>query len=153
MALSNGATSSPTSVVAVALPRIHDEFDASIAELQWTLTAFTLAYSALLIVAGRLSDVFGRRLFFLVGSAVYGLAALGASLAPSALLLIVGVAAMGVGAAILTPASLSILRATFEENELGTAIGVWGTMGTGGGPRRRRSRCSSWAGRCSSPSA
>ena len=130
MALSNGATSIPTSVVAVALPQIHREFNASIPELQWTLTAFSLAYSSLLIVAGRLSDVFGRRLFFLAGSVVYGLAALGASLAPGALLLIVGVAVMGVGAAILTPASLSILRNVFEEDELGTAVGIWGAMGT-----------------------
>jgi len=130
MALSNGATSVPTSVVAVALPQIHKEFNASLSELAWTLTAFTLAYSSLLIAAGKLSDVFGRRLFFLAGSTIYGLAALGASLAPNALLLIVGVAAMGVGAAILTPASLSILRNVFEAEKLGTAIGIWGTMGT-----------------------
>jgi EmrB/QacA subfamily drug resistance transporter len=129
MALSNGATSIPTSVVAVALPQIHKEFNASISELQWTLTAFNLTYSSLLIVAGRLSDVFGRRLFFLAGSAIFGLAALGTSLAPSATLLIIGVAVMGVGAAILTPASLSILRQLFEADELGMAVGIWGTMG------------------------
>jgi EmrB/QacA subfamily drug resistance transporter len=114
----------------VALPQIHNEFNASISELQWTLTAFSLSYSALLIVAGRLSDVFGRRLFFLTGSVIYGAAALGASLAPGPLLLIVGVAVMGIGAAILTPASLSILRQVYEADELGTAIGVWGTAGT-----------------------
>jgi EmrB/QacA subfamily drug resistance transporter len=130
MALANGATSIPTSVVAVALPRIHSEFNASISELQWTLTAFNLTFSSLLIVAGRLSDVFGRRLFFLAGSVIFGLAALGASLAPNVLFLIIGVAVMGVGAAMLTPASLSILRQTFEADELGTAIGVWGTVGT-----------------------
>jgi EmrB/QacA subfamily drug resistance transporter len=129
MALSNGATSIPTSVVAVALPQIHSAFNASLSELQWTLTAFNLAYSSLLIVAGRLSDIFGRRVFFLVGSVIYGVAALGASLAPDALLLIIGVAAMGVGAAILTPASLSILRQEFEADELGLAVGIWGTMG------------------------
>jgi EmrB/QacA subfamily drug resistance transporter len=129
MALSNGATSIPTAVVSVALPQIHAEFNASISALQWTLTAYNLAYSSLLIVAGRLSDVFGRRIFFLVGSVIYGLAALGASLAPNTVILIIGVAAMGVGAAILTPASLSILRQVFASDELGTAIGVWGTMG------------------------
>jgi EmrB/QacA subfamily drug resistance transporter len=130
MALSNGATSIPTSVVAVALPAIHSEFNASLSELQWTLTAFNLAYSSLLIVAGRLSDIFGRRLFFLVGSAIFGVAALGASLAPDATLMIVGVAIMGVGAAVLTPASLSILRQEFAADELGLAVGIWGTMGT-----------------------
>jgi len=130
MALSNGATSIPTCVVAVALPAIHSAFNASLSELQWTLTAFNLAYSSLLIAAGRLSDIFGRRLFFLVGSAIFGLAALGASLAPTALLLIIGVAVMGVGAAILTPASLSILRQEFAADELGLAVGIWGTMGT-----------------------
>ena len=129
MTLSNGATSIPTSVVAVALPKIHGELNASLSELQWMLTAFNLAYAALLIVAGRLSDVFGRRKLFLLGSAIYGGAAAAASAAPDALWLIVCVAAMGVGAAILTPASLSIVRVSFPVERLGTAIGIWGTAG------------------------
>jgi EmrB/QacA subfamily drug resistance transporter len=130
MTLSNGVTSIPTCVVAVALPEIHEELNASLAELQWTLTAFNLTYAALLIAAGRLSDIFGRRLFFLVGSVVYGAAAAAASAAQSATWLILCVAAMGVGAAILTPASLAILRQTFELKQLGMAIGIFGTAGT-----------------------
>lgn len=125
MALSSGVTSIPTSAVVLALPKIHAEFNASLGELQWTLVGFTLAYSALLVVAGRLADIFGRKKFFLGGTILYTAAAAGAALAPSALILIVAVVAMGVGAAILTPASLSIITDAFEPAQRGTAIGLW----------------------------
>lgn len=125
MALSSGTTSIPTSAVVLALPKIHQEFNASIGELQWTLVGFTLAYSALLIVAGRLSDIFGRKKFFLGGTILYAAAALGAAVAPSVIVLIVAIVAMGVGAAILTPASLSIITDAFEPAQRGTAIGLW----------------------------
>src|SRR6266511_2296345 len=71
MALSSGVTSIPTSAVVLALPKIHAEFNASLGELQWTLVGFTLAYSALLVVAGRLADIFGRKKFFLGGTILY----------------------------------------------------------------------------------
>ena len=125
MALSSGTTSIPTSAVVLALPKIHQEFNASLGELQWTLVGFTLAYSALLIVAGRLSDIFGRKKFFLGGTILYAAAAVGAALAPTALVLIIAIVAMGVGAAILTPASLSIITDAFEPAQRGTAIGLW----------------------------
>jgi EmrB/QacA subfamily drug resistance transporter len=125
MALSSGVTSIPTSAVVLALPRIHAEFNASLGELQWTLVGFTLAYSALLVVAGRLADIFGRKRFFLGGTILYAGAAVGAAVAPSAIVLIVAVVAMGVGAAILTPASLSIITDAFEPAQRGTAIGLW----------------------------
>jgi EmrB/QacA subfamily drug resistance transporter len=125
MAISSGVTSIPTSAVVLALPQIHAEFNASLGELQWTLVGFTLAYSAILIVAGRLSDIFGRKKFFLGGTVLYATASVIAAIAPTVIVLIVAVVAMGVGAAILTPASLSIITDAFEPAQRGTAIGLW----------------------------
>src|SRR5689334_21562967 len=125
MAISSGVTSIPTSAVAVAIPVIHKEFNASIGELQWTLVGFSLAYSALLVIAGRLADVYGRKKFFLGGTIVYTAGALGAAVSPNAIVLIVMVVVMGIGAAVLTPASLSIITNAFEPAQRGTAIGIW----------------------------
>ena len=125
MAISSGVTSIPTSAVVLAIPEIHKEFNASIGELQWTLVGFSLAYSALLVIAGRLADVYGRKKFFLGGTVVYAAGALGAAASPDAIVLIVAVVVMGVGAAVLTPASLSIITDAFEPEQRGTAIGLW----------------------------
>jgi EmrB/QacA subfamily drug resistance transporter len=137
MSISTGVTSIPTSLVPVALPTIHHEFDASTGELQWMLVGFSLSYTVLMIVAGRLSDVFGRKLFFLAGTSIYAAGALWASLAQSSVTLIVAIVVMGAGAAILTPASLSIITDAFEPEQRGTAIGIWAATGvlvTGVGP-------------------
>jgi EmrB/QacA subfamily drug resistance transporter len=125
MTISSGVTSIPTSAVAVAIPVIHKEFNASTGELQWTLVGFSLAYSALLVLAGRLADVYGRKLFFLGGTIIYTAGAVGASVSPDAIILILSVIVMGIGAAILTPASLSIITDAFEPEQRGTAIGIW----------------------------
>lgn len=126
MALASGMVSIPTSAVVLALPEIHKEFNASQGELQWTLVGFTLAYAALLIAAGRLSDIFGRKKFFLGGTILYAGAAIAAGAAPDTIVLIVSVAAMGAGAAVMVPASLSIVTDAFEPAQRGTAIGIWG---------------------------
>jgi EmrB/QacA subfamily drug resistance transporter len=125
MAISSGVTSIPTSAVVLAIPEIHEEFNASIGELQWTIVGFSLAYSALLVIAGRLADVYGRKKFFLGGTIVYAAGALGAAVSPNAIVLIVAVVIMGVGAAVLTPASLSIITNAFAPEQRGTAIGIW----------------------------
>ena len=125
MTIASGVTSIPTSAVAVAIPKIHGEFNASVGELQWTLVGFSLSYSALLVLAGRLADVYGRKRFFLGGTIAYAAAALGAAVAPNAIVLIVAIAVMGAGAAVLTPASLSIITDAFEPARRGTAIGIW----------------------------
>jgi len=137
MSISTAVTSIPTSVVVLALPKIHAEFNASTGELQWMIVGFSLSYSALMIVAGRLSDIYGRKRFFLAGTIVYTACALGAALSQSAIVLIVLVVGMGAGAAILTPASLSIITDAFEPEQRGTAIGIWAAAGalvTGVGP-------------------
>ena len=126
MALASGITSVPNAAIVLALPTIHRQFDASLTELEWTVTGYLLAYSALLIAAGRLADVFGRVRLLTWGTVLYVAASVPAALAGSATVLIVGLIAVGVGAAVLTPASLAIVTDSFRGERRGFAVGVWG---------------------------
>ena len=126
MALASGITSVPNAAIVLALPTIHRQFDASLTELEWTVTGYLLAYSALLIAAGRLADVFGRVRLLQWGTVLYALASIPAALAGSATVLIVGLVAVGIGAAVLTPASLAIVTDRFRGERRGTAVGAWG---------------------------
>src|SRR2546421_5755512 len=109
MALASGITSVPNAAIVLALPTIHRHFDASLTALQWTVTGYLLAYSALLIAAGRLADVFGGVRLLTWGTVLYAAASIPAALAGSAIVLILALVAVGVGAAALTPASLAIV--------------------------------------------
>jgi EmrB/QacA subfamily drug resistance transporter len=122
----SGITSLPTTALGVTLPTIQDEFSANLSQLQWTLTAYSLAYASLLVAAGRLGDIFGHRRLFLTGLTVFGLAAVLAALATSPLWLILSLAVIGAGAAMMVPASLSILTNEFEGHGRVKAIAVWG---------------------------
>jgi EmrB/QacA subfamily drug resistance transporter len=124
--IASGVTSLPTTALGVALPTIHDDLEASLSQLQWTLTAYSLAYASLLIVAGRLGDIFGHRRFFIGGTIVFGLGAVSAALAPHPVWLIVSLAIIGAGAAAIVPASLSILTNEFEGHGRVRAVAVWG---------------------------
>src|SRR5215204_1568126 len=124
--IASGVTSLPTTALGVALPTIHDDLEASLSQLQWTLTAYSLAYASLLIVAGRLGDIFGRRRFFIGGTIVFGLGAVSAALAPHPVWLIVSLAVIGAGAAAIVPASLSILTNEFEGRGRVRAVAGWG---------------------------
>ena len=121
-----GIVQLPTAAVVVALPTIHAEFNASIEELQWAVTAFYIPETALLIAAGRIADVFGRRRMFLLGSALFVLGSVIAAAAPDAQVLIAGIAVSGIGAGFLMPSSMSILIDVFRDARRGTAIGLWG---------------------------
>ena len=124
-------------VVGIALPAIGTEFHASLAELQWVVTAYTLTLAGLLLVAGALGDRYGRRRVFLTGVVWFALASLLCGLAPSAGILIAARALQGVGAALLTPGSLAIIEASFHPDDRGKAIGAWsafGGVGTAIGP-------------------
>jgi EmrB/QacA subfamily drug resistance transporter len=121
-----GIVQLPTAAIVVALPTLHAEFDASIAELQWTVTAFYIPETAFLIAAGRIADIFGRRLMLLIGAALFAAGALIAAAAGSAGVLIAGIAISGAGAALLMPASMSILTNVFTDARRGMAIGMWG---------------------------
>jgi EmrB/QacA subfamily drug resistance transporter len=112
-------------VVNVALPSIERDLHVSISSLEWIVTAYALTFAALLITGGKLGDLFGRKRIFIVGIAIFTLSSLACGLAPSAGFLIGARAVQGVGAALMNPASLSIITATFPPRERGQAIGIW----------------------------
>jgi EmrB/QacA subfamily drug resistance transporter len=112
-------------VVNVALPSIERDLHISISELEWIVTAYALTFAALLITGGKLADLYGRRRIFVVGLLVFTLSSLACGLAPSAGFLIGARAVQGVGAAMMNPATLSIITATFPPKQRGQAIGIW----------------------------
>jgi EmrB/QacA subfamily drug resistance transporter len=112
-------------VVNVALPSIQRSLHASLAALEWTLNAYTLTLAVLLVVGGRLGDIFGRRLIFLIGVSTFALSSAAIGLAPNDTALIVGRAVQGVGAAMMMPATLSIVSNAFPPHERGKALGTW----------------------------
>lgn len=112
-------------VVNVALPSIERDLRISIAELEWIVTAYALTFAALLVTGGKLADLYGRRRIFVAGLAVFTLSSLACGLAPSAGFLIGARAVQGIGAALMSPATLSIITATFPPRERGQAIGIW----------------------------
>jgi EmrB/QacA subfamily drug resistance transporter len=116
-------------VVNVALPAIADDLGGGLAGQQWVANAYLLTLSALILVSGSLSDLYGERRVFTLGVAGFGVASLLCALAPTVELLIVARALQGVSGALLTPASLAIIVAVFPENERGAAIGSWTAWG------------------------
>jgi MFS family permease len=121
-----GIVQLPTAAIVVALPTIHREFGTSTADLQWTVTAFIIPFSAFLIAAGRLADIFGRRRALLAGTALFATGSALAAAAPDVELLIAGIALAGTGGALMMPSSMSILTNVFTGERRGTAIGMWG---------------------------
>src|SRR5262249_53799324 len=120
-------------IVNVTLPSLVREIGATTTNLQWVVDAYTLVFAALILAAGSLSDRFGRKGILLVGLAVFGAGSMAGSLATSANQLIAARAVMGVGAAGIFPATLSLIANVFTERaERAKAIGVWGaTTGVG----------------------
>ncbi len=112
-------------VVNVALPSIAKDLHISIAELEWIVTGYALVFAALLITGGKLADMLGRRKIFTIGLAIFSLASLACGLAPNAGFLIGARGVQGVGAALMSPATLSIITATFPPKQRGQAIGIW----------------------------
>src|SRR5687768_13325710 len=102
-------------VVNIALPSIQQDLGLATKDLQWVITAYTLAFGGLLLLGGRAADLFGRRRVFLTGLAVFTLASLGAALAGSAAALIAARIGQGVGAAMLSPAALSLVTTLYDE--------------------------------------
>jgi EmrB/QacA subfamily drug resistance transporter len=113
------------SVVNVALPAIEKNLEANVALIQWVINSYTLSLAALILIGGAAGDRFGRRRVFVIGIAIFAAASLWCGLAPNAAQLIVARAMQGVGAALLIPASLAIIGASFDEAERGRAIGTW----------------------------
>ncbi len=117
-------------VTNVAIPTIQRSLHLSIAGLEWVVSSYILVFAALLLVGGRLADVFGRRRLFLIGLTIFTAASLGAGLAGSGAVLIGMRLVQGLGAALLVPTTLAIIVATFHDaRERTTAVGVWTAIG------------------------
>ena len=112
-------------VVNVALPSIQRELGVGISELEWIVTGYALTFASLMLIGGKLADMLGRRRIFVIGITLFTLASLWCGLADSGSMLIAARIAQGFGAALMSPASLSIIAATFPPRQRGTAIGVW----------------------------
>ena len=112
-------------VVNVALPAIQDDLGADLSELQWIVTGYALSFAALMLIGGKLADAYGRRLLFVVGIVVFTGASLWCGLADTGNMLIAARVVQGLGAALMNPATLSIIAATFPPRERGMAIGIW----------------------------
>jgi EmrB/QacA subfamily drug resistance transporter len=112
-------------VVTTALPVIRKDLHATLASLEWTVNAYTLTFAVLLLTGAALGDRFGRRRMFVVGLAIFTVSSAAAALAPSAGALVAARAAQGVGGAIITPLTLTILSAGVPANRRGAFIGAW----------------------------
>ncbi|MGB2952675.1 MAG: MFS transporter [Gaiellaceae bacterium] len=112
-------------IVNVALPAIRRDLGIGISALEWTVTSYALTFAVLMLSGGKLADLLGRRRIFMVGLAVFTLSSLWCGLSGSATELIAARSVQGVGAALMMPATLSIITATFPVAERGTAIGIW----------------------------
>jgi EmrB/QacA subfamily drug resistance transporter len=112
-------------VVNVALPSIQQSLGVSLSELEWVVAGYALTFAALMLTGGKLADLLGRRRVFVAGLVVFTLASLACGLAGSAEVLIGARVVQGIGAAMMNPATLSIITATFPPRQRGTAIGIW----------------------------
>jgi EmrB/QacA subfamily drug resistance transporter len=117
------------SVVNIALPAIQQALHAEAASTQWIVNAYLLLLAALVLIGGSAADRYGRRRIFLLGIAVFTTASIVCGLSPDITVLVVSRAIQGFGAALLTPASLAMLGATFDERERSHAIGIWAGIG------------------------
>src|SRR6266576_4745205 len=112
-------------VVNVALPSIRSSLGMSIEGLEWVVAGYALTFAAFMLTGGKLADFLGRRLIFMVGLAIFTAASLACGLAPNGGFLIGARVVQGLGGALMNPATLSIITATFPPRQRGTAIGIW----------------------------
>src|SRR5438132_11815322 len=121
------------SIVNVALPSIARALSFSQANLQWVITAYAITFGGFLLLGGRAADLMGRRRGFMIGLAIFTGASLACGLATSEAFLIVARGVQGFGAAVVSPAALSIVSTTFEEGaERNKALGIWGAVAGSG---------------------
>src|SRR3954453_4774239 len=120
------------SAVNVALPDLAKDLDIAQGDIGWAITSYSLIFGSLLLFGGRAADLLGRRRVFLTGLTVFTASSLLTALAGGATMLFAARAGQGLGAAMLSPAALSILTATFQGPERAKALGVWGAVGGAG---------------------
>ena len=125
-------TSLDNLVVGVALPSIREDFGGSLESLEWTVNAYTLSFAVFLILGAALGDRFGRKRMFAIGLGLFTASSAGAALAPSIDALVATRALQGLGAAMVTPLTLTLLSEAFPAEKRGLALGVWaGVSGLG----------------------
>ncbi|WP_062216575.1 MFS transporter [Streptomyces sp. NBRC 109706] len=135
--LGSGLAMLDGTIVTVALPHIGADLDVPLSSLQWTLNAYMLTLSALILLGGGLGDRFGRRRVFLWGVGWFALASLLCGIAPNGPALIAARALQGMGGALLTPGSLALIQSSFRQRDRARAVGLWSGLGgvaTAGGP-------------------
>src|SRR4051794_25565973 len=116
-------------ILTLAVPTILREFHPQLSSLQWVITGYSLTFATLLIIGGRLGDIFGHRRMFILGAAIFGLGSFLASISTSVPTLFVGEALIeGIGASMMIPATLSILSTTFKGAERPKAFAAWGAV-------------------------
>ena len=127
--LGSGMAFLDSTIINVALPRIGKELNASVAGLQWILDGYMLSLAALILIAGSLGDRYGRRKVFTIGVVWFGAASMLCGLAQSTWMLVAARVLQGVGGALLTPGSLSIIQSSFVREDRARAIGAWSGLG------------------------
>src|ERR1700690_3255486 len=114
-------------VLNVASPTILRDFHTTLPALEWVVTGYALTFATLLIIGGRLGDIYGHRRIFIIGAALFGVGSFVASISTSVAHLIVGEAVIeGIGASLMLPSTLAILSTTFKGRERATAFAAWG---------------------------
>lgn len=127
--LGSGVAMLDATVVNVALPKIANEFGASMAGLQWTVNAYTLTLAGFILLGGSLGDRFGRRRVFVIGVTWFAVASALCGAAQGIPMLIAARALQGIGGALLTPGSLAIIQASFAQEDRAKAVGAWSGLG------------------------
>ena len=117
-------------IVNIAIPAIMEDLNTTITKVSWVLNAYNLAMAALFLSMGRVADKFGQKLVFVSGLALFTLFSLLCGLSPTIDWLIVFRVGQGIGGAMMMPVSLSILMGAFPKRQHGTAVGIWGALGT-----------------------
>jgi EmrB/QacA subfamily drug resistance transporter len=121
------------SIVNVALPSIQEHLHFSNTGIQWVVTAYAITFGGFLLLGGRMADLLGRKRIFMAGLVIFSAASLVCGLASSPAMLVIARAVQGLGAALISPATLALITTTFEEGaERNKALGIWGAMGGGG---------------------
>ncbi|MCU1401537.1 MAG: transrane transporter [Acidimicrobiales bacterium] len=118
-----------TTILNVSIPTIIRDFHTSLPSLQWVITGYSLTFAALLIIGGRLGDMFGLRRIFIVGASLFGLGSLIAGLSQNVAQLVLGEAVIeGIGASLMLPCTLATITTTFEGDDRVKAFGLWGAV-------------------------